>query len=263
MNKGRLIKFIVGLVLLCGLGIVVINHCTNFPQTMKDSLTVEFVGSGLLGGILGFLIFYLQESDEYQASKTKAKSFFEQKLLLDIQEVIDRGDRLWNLSGANKFYFDGSLCNPLYDVYQTNFDQINNHHAYFPENELVKTLDAFYKTIRKGYVLGEKMENIIYQNVRSDHHKRGLISANDPSTRSFVRGRIFADMKPEELCKYLEWKSVPERVTELYSAFEKNTDVNDLVKKIREIREELLKLIKKLESLHKKEYAKISSANVG
>ncbi|NCN59002.1 hypothetical protein COW99_03090 [Candidatus Roizmanbacteria bacterium CG22_combo_CG10-13_8_21_14_all_38_20] len=254
MSNKRLLKFLLAISLLCLIAIVVINLCTSLSQSLKDGITAEIVGGGIVGGIVAAVFFYLQESDEYQASKMKANSFFEQKLLLDIQEAMDRGPSLWNLSGANKFYFDGSLVNPLYDIYQSNFDQINNHHAYFSKNELINKFDEFYKTTRKGYVLGEKMENLVYQNVRSDHHKRGLISANDPATSSYIRGKLFADMSDEELCKYLEWQSVPERAIELYKTFEKSKDVINLISEIKEIRETLITQIEEIKELRKNSF---------
>lgn len=126
----------------------------------------------------------------------------------------ERGSSIWNLSGLNKFYFDGSYINPLFDVYQSNFSLINDYIAYFPDNKLINKYNKFYKLTRLGYVLGEKLENLIRQHVRAEHHKLNLIAANDTNMVMFIKGNLFAKLSDAELIKHLEWNTVPDRANQ-------------------------------------------------
>jgi len=67
---------------------------------LRDGLIAETVGGGILGSIVAAVFFYLQESDEQNTSKKKATRtfFYEDKLLLDLQEAFDRNPSPWNLS---------------------------------------------------------------------------------------------------------------------------------------------------------------------
>ncbi|WKZ25886.1 MAG: hypothetical protein QY322_01100 [bacterium] len=254
MDQKRLLKFIAAISLLCILAIVAINLCSSLGQSLKDNLTSEIVGGGIVGGVIAAIFYYLQESNEYQASKSRAKSFYERRLLVDIQEAYDRGPSVWNLSGLNKFYFDGSHINPLFDVYQANFDQINNHDAYYPDNDLINKYNDFYQLTRKAYVLGEKMEGILYQNVRANHHQHNVDAANDRSVIQYLRGRLFSNMTDQQICKYIGWSAPNQRVTGLHAALIGNADIQKRLKELKDIREKLVKLTDQIKRVHKKEH---------
>jgi len=200
------------------------------------------IGAGVLGSIVAAVFFYLQESGEYEANKSKSVTFFNNKLLLDIKEVESRNPSLWNLSGLNKFYFDGSRINPLYDVYQHNFDNISNYTAYFPEDDLIQTYTKFYKKVRQGYVLGEKLENLINQLVRAEHHKANVISPNDPPMRAYLKAKLFANLPDAEINKHLEWNTTHQRAIELLKIAEQDTQIKELIKNLQDMRAKLLKL---------------------
>ena len=237
MNK--LFKFVFLIVLFCTISIVII---LNVPinESLKDGIVAEIVGGGILGAMVAGIFFYLQESNEFQASKSKAESFFNNNLLADIAEVSERGASIWNLSGLNKFYFDGSFINPLFDVYQTNHLSINDFSAYFPENPLIKEYNQFYKLARKGYVLGEKLENIIRQHVRAEHHKQNLIAANDHTTMMYIKAKLFADLPDADIIKHLEWQTVPDRATTMLAQFKGDTTVKEVIDDLKETRIKLM-----------------------
>jgi hypothetical protein len=69
--------------------------------------------------------------------------------------VKQAGPTLWNLSGAETFYFDQTLINPLFEVYRSNFDKANEYLAYFPDDQLVSELKALYVEVRKSYIKGK------------------------------------------------------------------------------------------------------------
>jgi len=250
MQENKLLKFIFFIVIFCGISIVAIL-VSPISEQLKDGIIAEIVGGGILGAIVAGIFFYLEESNEYQASKNKAKAFFDNQLLMDIGEVAERGPSIWNLSGRNKFYFDGSSINSLFDVYQTNHLSINDFSAYFPNHELIKEYNAFYKLARNGYVLGEKLENIIMQHVRSEHHKLNLISANDSTTIMYVKGRIFANLPDVDLIKHLEWQSVPERAIKMVEQFNGDMSVKEVIKKLTDIRVKLMESSEKIIKLVK------------
>jgi len=250
MEVNKLIKFIFLIVIFCGISIACI-FISPIPEQLRDGIIAEIVGGGIFGAIVAGIFFYLQESSEFQASKNKAESFFDNNLLMDIEEVAERGASIWNLSGLNKFYFDGSSINPLFDVYQINHLSINDFSAYFPDNTLIKEYNNFYKLARKGYVLGEKLENIIRQHVRAEHHKQNLIAANDHTTVMYIKGKLFADLPDADLIKHLEWQTVPERATVMLTQFNGDTAVKEVVDSLKGIRVKLMKSSEKIIKLAK------------
>lgn len=237
MNK--LIKFVLLIIFFCAVSIAIILY-VPISESLKDGIVAEIIGGGILGAIVAGIFFYLQESNEFQASKNKAEAFFNNNLLADITEVSERGVSIWNLSGLNKFYFDGSFINPLFDVYQTNHISINDFSAYFPENSLINEYNQFYKLARKGFVLGEKLENIIRQHVRAEHHKQNLIAANDHTTIMYIKGKLFANLPDVDLIKHLEWQAVPNRATSMLNQFESDTNVKEIIEELKGIRVKLM-----------------------
>jgi hypothetical protein len=190
MDVKNLIKFIVAIVILCTVLIFFFYVYFSNNTQLRDSLIAETVGGGILGSIVAAIFFYLQEANEYQTNKKKALSFYKDKLILDLREGFDRNPSPWNFSGLNKFYFDYSRINFLYDIYHNNFNEINDYDAYYPDDELIDVYKDFYREVRKGYVLGEKLEGEIYQLVRRENHKRGAISANDPMYQKYLKGNF-------------------------------------------------------------------------
>lgn len=250
MELNKLLKFIALIVIFCGISIAVIL-ASPITEQLRDGIIAEIIGGGILGAIVAGIFFYLEETNEYQASRNKAEAFFNNKLLMDIEEVAERGPSIWNLSGLNKFYFDGTSINPLFDVYQTNYLSINDFSAYFPDNLLIREYNEFYRTIRSGYVLGEKLENIIRQHVRAEHHKQNLIAANDNTAVMYIKGKIFANLPDADLIKHLEWQSVPERATKMLGYFSNDIMVKDVKRKLKEIRVKLIKSSEKIIKLSK------------
>lgn len=250
MEVNKLIKFIALIVIFCEISIVII-FISPISEQLKDGIVSEIVGGGILGAIVAGIFFYLQESSEFQASKNKAESFFNNNLLMDIEEVAERGASIWNLSGLNKFYFDDSSINPIFDVYQTNYLSINDFSAYFPENILIKEYNYFYKSARKGYVLGEKLENIIRQHVRTEHHKQNLIVASDYTTVMYIKGKLFANLPDADLVKHLEWQAVPERASKMLEQFNNDASVKEVIENLRDIRGKLMQSSEKIIKLGK------------
>lgn len=198
MENKKLSIFIGIFIAICIALIVVFSYIFYDNTQLRDSLIAETVGGGILGSFVAGMFFYLQESGEYQTSKKKAYSFYEDKLFLDINEVFDRSPSAYNFSGLHKFYFDASRINALYDVYDSNFKEINDYLAYYPENKLVNIFKEFYKEARKGYVLGEKLEGAIYQIVRSENHKKQLNDHYDFNVRGYLKGHLFVRMQEIE-----------------------------------------------------------------
>jgi hypothetical protein len=235
-----MLKFILAVIILCIIGIFV-TYLLPIPISLKDGITAEIIGGGVLGAIVAGIFFYLEESSEYQIGKTKSLSFVNNKLLLDIKEVSDRDPSAWNLGGRNKFYFDSSYINSLFDVYQANFAAINDYTAYFPKDTLITKYTEFYKQVRKGYVLGEKLENRIRQFVRAEHHKLNVDSINDEFMLMYIKGRIFTTITDSGLIKHLDWKSVPVRAQILVKELNNNDEVKKLIQELLNARKDLLK----------------------
>lgn len=249
MEIKKLLKLIGIITGMCA--VLIILFCLMFSDNtqLRDALIAETVGGGILGSIVAGMFFYLQESGEYQTSKKKALSFYEDKLTLDINEVFDRSPSPFNFSGLHKFYFDGSRLNALYDVYENNFNEINNYTAYYSDNLLVNTFKEFYKEARKGYVLGEKLEGVIYQIVRREHHKRQVINANDFNAQGYLKGHLFASMEDSDIIRYLDMQSVPARMSEIVEAFNSNSEAKELLDEVKTARENLLKRENEIENI--------------
>lgn len=249
MNLKILFRFLGAIFAICIILIILISCFLEDQTNLRDGLIAEIVGGGIIGAIVAGTLFYLQESDEYQTNKKEAISFYEDKLLLDINEVFDRSPSPYNFSGIHKFYYDHSRINSLYDVYESNFKEINNYTAYYPENSLVKTFNDFYREARKGYVLGEKLEGAIYQIVRSENHKRQLIDANDPRAQAYLKGSLFAEMSDTDVMRYLDWQSVPGHIPQIVEVFNKNTQAKELLGEVKTARKNLLKREQEIEKL--------------
>lgn len=230
------------IIFVSGLLIIALLFCISISTSLKESLISTIVGSGLFGGVIAWLFFYLQSQSEYEASKTRAQSFFDNKLILDILEADSRGDSPWNFSGLNKFYFDSSKINSLFDVYQNNESKLNDFLSYFSKNKLANTYRDFYRLARKGYVLGERLEGMFYQVVRVAHHKEGLISANDSRAIAYLKGRLFTNLSSQDINRYLEWEAVPERLKKLEANLSKNKDFVKAISELRETRKKLIDL---------------------
>ncbi len=107
----------------------------------------------------------------------------------------------------------------------------------------------FYRLTRKGYVLGEKLNNRIYQIVRAEHYKRKVHSANDFKMRSYVKAKLFANFSEEAINKYLEWEKTPERTGEVLKAVSDDEVVTSLIDETRNIRKKLVNMTRKISRL--------------
>ncbi len=240
MNIKKLFTFIAVILLFC-LGLIFLVWCfLSTNSQLRDNLIAEIVGGGILASVITAVFFYLQEADEHHANKRKAESFYHDRLVLDIRESFDRNKSPWNFSGLQKFYFDDSRINSLYDIYEKNFSDINNFQAYFPANKLISVFNELYRLTRKGYVLAEKLEGEIYQLVRAEHHKRQLISANDFSSKAYIKGKLFANISDDVILKYLEWQTIPERIPQILEIAKKNPEISKLMKQITSVRNKLI-----------------------
>lgn len=249
MDIKKLLTYIFIILLICTAIISVLLLSLSGNTQLRDNLIAEIVGGGILGSIVAGFFFYLQESGEYQTSKKKAVSYYEDKLILDINEVFDRSPSPFNFSGLHKFYFDGSRINALFDVYESNFKDINNYTAYYPENQLVNTFKVFYKEARKGYVLGEKLEGVIYQIIRREHHKRQVNNLNDARGQGYLKGHLFASMNDADIIKYLDMSSVPERMSEIVVAFQDDSQAVQLLTEVKTAKKNLLKREAEIENI--------------
>ncbi len=245
MKITKALKSSLVILILCVI-IILVVLCLPITQSLKETVIAEVIGGGVLGVIVSGVFFYLEESNEYQASKDKAKSFYKNKLLLDVSDVKQRGPSIWNLSGYNKFYFDGSHINPLFDVYQDNFNSITDYNAYFPTDKLTTIYGELYKQVRKGYIVGERLENLIRQFVRAEHHKANMIAANDNRMVMYLKAKLFANISDDELKKHLEWKEIPNRANEFLAILSKDDNINSVVNELREIRTTLMDLEKEI-----------------
>ena len=249
MNTTKLLIIIGIVILICGVSIGIFCLIFSSNSQLRDALISETVGGGILGAIVAGMFFYLQESGENQTSKKKALSFYEDKLILDINEVFDRAPSAFNFSGLHKFYFDGSRINALYDVYESNFHEINNYKAYYTDNKLVNTFKIFYKEARKGYVLGEKLEGVIYQIVRKEHHKRQVSKANDYNASGYLKGHLFISMEDNDIIKYLDLQSVPARMAEIVEIFKNDVQATELLREVNIARGNLLSREREIENI--------------
>jgi hypothetical protein len=252
MDIKRLVKFIIAIIILCSILISLFWCLLSDNMGLRDGLIAETVGGGILGAIVAAIFFYLQEADEYQTNKKKALSFYNDKLILDLKEAFDRNPSPWNFSGLNKFYFDNSRINSLYDVYQSNFGEINDYDAYYPDSKLIDVYKDFYREVRKGYVLGEKLEGEIYQLVRKENHKRSLIAAKDFGYRAYLKGNLFANISDVDISRYMEWNTLPDTVPQLLEVAKNNTTITSLIAEIKKVRESLLTKEKKIKKLVEK-----------
>lgn len=249
METKRLAIFIFVILIFCGVLIFLFNTFFSGDPSLRDGLIAETVGGGILGAIVAAIFFYLQEADEYHTNKKKAQAFYEDKLILDLKEAFDRSTSPWNFSGLNKFYFDNSRINSLFDVYQSNFDAINEYDAYFPKNELLNIFKEFYREVRKGYVLGEKLEGEIYQLVRKENHKRQLIAANDFGYQAYLKGNLFAGLSDDVILRYMEWNRVPDTIPQVLEVAKNSSEILSLVKDIKKVREHLIEKEKRIEKI--------------
>ena len=171
--------------------------------------------------------------------------------MLDIKEAKVRGSSDWNLSSDKKFYFDGSILNSLYDIYEKHSLEMGEYGSYLKGSDLVSSFNKMYLNMREGYVVGEKIDSILYQIVRSYHHKNDLISANDPPTIAYIKAKLIARMSDDSVIKYLGWKSVPERAVEVLKIATQDKVLKNKTQQIIKLRNDLIKETDKLLELIK------------
>jgi len=233
--------------LLCVVSILFIQYLP-LTSTLKEAVIAEIIGSGILGGIVASVFFYLQELTTHQSNKTKASGFIA-RLTSDIKESFNRGASAWNLSGNNKFYFDNSIVNSLYDIYDKHSVSITEYQDYLKDNKLIKLLNSIYEKTREGYVIGEKIDNVLYQIVRVHHHKLNVISANDYRMISYLKAKLVANFSDEDVARYLEWQQAPDRANDLLKAATEDSNISSLIKDVMSVRQELLQEIEKLRKI--------------
>lgn len=238
LDVKRLLISIVGIIIFCSLCIFAINMSSLNPA-LKNSLSLEFIGSGILGAIITAVFFNLQRSDEFDASKIKAETFFKNKLLVDLHDVIDRNPSLWNLDGGKKFYLDASRINSFFDVYQDNFNLANDYSAYFPNQKIINNLNKLYLKVRHCYVLGEKLDDLFRAIIRQIHHSKSIHPANDYDRVKYIKGKLFADIDDEGLKTWLNWTDIPPEAQEALTYSRTQKTITDLISELKQCREEL------------------------
>jgi|SRR5581483_3932035 len=253
-NKFREIKFsktaitILVVIAACLVAILVVYELP-LTVTLKEALYSSIVGSGFVGLIVSGAIYYVQENSEYQANKLKAHDFFYYRLIPDLKEIFKRSPSPWNLSGSNKFYFDDSYFNSLFDEFDKYFDNIFNYSSYFPYDQLPKTYYDFYADIREGYVLGEKTEGAIYQIVRAVHHQLNIDSINDSNAIMFTRASLISGMFETEILKYLSMGAKPGQYATIVDLASNNQNIIQWITDISSLRKKLQKTSDEIRSL--------------
>lgn len=241
--KKHIIYAIVLIVILCTLFIVGAEKIPYFIR-YKDGLIPEIIGSGILGFIITLAAFFLQETAEVTDNKNKSKSNFENKVLVKIREIKNKEKEAWTIGSRERFYFCNSFLNYLYDIYDANYTEVNDYINYFPQDNFAVAFKVYCQKLREGYLFTEQLDSYLKKIVRDFHHTKEVQSYNDGNAFEFLRIKLFTGIRDEETIKYLNLQKVPENYLELYNLTKDDEIINNLIPKLQEARQELLKLEK-------------------
>ncbi len=152
--------------------VIAVKICTlllvhkNISGSLFDSLVGGIISAGIIGFIVAFVVYIIQQRSDLLNKKQTATAFYETRFLPDIRELFSRNVSPWNVNGANKFYFDNSYTNSIYDLYEKYTEAIFEYHKIFPRNRIVNCIKLIYRKAREGYVLGEKIDQFLGNRIR-------------------------------------------------------------------------------------------------
>lgn len=243
---------IAGLLISATLAIVgILRRYLTISDQLKDALIAEIVGGGVTALAIGILLLYIQRRGQTTEQVSSGKAFIEGTLIVDIYEAAKRGASLWNLGRGrnNKFYFDNTIVNHLYDVVRGHSERISRYRQVLPTNEILNQSRKLELAIRDGYVIGERLDTILHQIIREGHAKRGVHPANDDPVLSYIKAKLFADLTDDQVVIYLAWPQISEERRQLFEVAYQNDNVKTHVNVLSDMRaslvtkaEELIKL---------------------
>lgn len=187
------IKYLVLIIAICSIAVIVVMSL-SFNDNLSNNLYSEIIGSGIIACVVSILLLRLQNDDINKSNKSKAEQYFHKVVLPDIKEVFDEEiNNGWELELNEEFYLSSTVSNKLYDIYKKNLDSVINFQSYNQDNVLLKSLDVFYLSARKTYIIGRHLDSIIRRSVRDAHFNSGIDQINDHEIFQIVRARIFID----------------------------------------------------------------------
>jgi hypothetical protein len=247
LNRAQ--RSLILIALICAASIILVNWL-GIDQNLKYSLIAEIVGSGIVAGLISYFFFELQNANEYEASKNRAEAYYKKKALPDIQEVFETEQSIsWSIDLGKDFYLSASLINPLYKAYEENLDVVIDYQSYFPDDILLRSMDALYLLARKTYTQGALLDNNLRRLIRVEHHKLSIHQMNDGTMLQYLKVKLFAGVSDEEVIQYLDWDTIPDRANDMVDAAQANDEIKARLAILQGWRDPALKLVEVIKAL--------------
>jgi hypothetical protein len=242
-------KSLVLIALICAASVLFVNWL-GIDQNLKYSVIAEIIGSGIVAGLISYFFFELQNANEYEASKNRAESYYKKKALPDIQEVFESEQSIsWSINLGKEFYLSASLINPLYNAYEENLDVVIDYQSYFPNDVLLKSLDALYLLSRKVYVQGEILDNALRRIIRVEHNKKAIHQMHDGTMLAYVKAKLFAGVPNEEVSQFLDWSNIHDRTEGMIQVIEKDASIKAMLEQLQALRKPSLQLVEVIKAI--------------
>jgi len=162
-------------------------------NNLFDNLIGGIVSAGIIGFFVSFILYMIQEKSQREAKRHSSEIFFETQFLPDVRELFSRRKSNWNVNGGKKFYFDRLYVNSIYDLYEKYRESIHKYRQVFPKNSLVVSVENIHNDLRKGYVIGEKIDQYLSTLVRLTLAPKGIDEHMDVYLIRFLKMKLFSD----------------------------------------------------------------------
>lgn len=205
---------------------------------LYDNLFGGVVSAGFVGFIVSVVVILIQEQSNLLAKKQSARVFYETRFLPDIRELFSRNMSEWNLDGGKKFYFDNSYANSIYDLYEKYSEGIFDYHKQFPSNRKVGSVKLIYEKTRMGYVLGEKLDQLISEVIRLELAPKNILEHMDIFYLRYMKAKLFTN-KPLEWIAAHTADSINSYYVDIYTKLSHDTRIVSMRRGIFEIKEDI------------------------
>ncbi len=198
-NFTLLIVSIVGITLGSTLFVHYLRIKNIIGITLEENVIGNIIGSGLIALFVSLGLHKFQENLKKAEERKQAFTFYKRRVIPKLKELFSRNPSDWNLNGGKKFYFDNSYANSIADLYEYLQDDLNTSYDNLKIYKLFSLFEQLHNELLSGYVIGEKLDNIIFKIVRIKNATVDIQEHMDNYYTRALKGLLFTSLPIEEI----------------------------------------------------------------